>query len=114
MSGMAILEVATGLTLLHLLLSLVCTVVNEWIAQLLSLRARNLEAGIQRLLEDPDLSGSAGRLYEHPLLRSVCRAGEKPAYLPASIFARALVDVLDPKAKHAASGAAAVPSLLLS
>jgi hypothetical protein len=107
---MAILEVAIGLTLLYLLLSLVCTVVNEWIAQLLSLRAQNLEVGIQQLLEDPDRSGLAGRLYEHPLLKSICRAGQKPSYLPAAIFARALVDVLDPNAKNAASGAAAVQS----
>ena len=95
MSGMAILEVAIGLTLLYLLLSLVCTIANEWIAQLLSLRARNLEMGIQRLLEDPDRSGLAGRLYGHPLLMSVCRIGQKPSYLPGSIFARALVDVLE-------------------
>ena len=110
MPGMAVLEVAIGLTLLYLLLSLVCTIANEWIAQLLSLRARNLEMGIQRLLEDSDRSGLAGRLYAHPLLMSVCRIGQKPSYLPASIFARALVDVLDPNAKNAASGAAAVQS----
>jgi hypothetical protein len=107
---MAILEVAIGLTLLYLLLSLVCTIANEWIAQLLSLRARNLEMGIQRLLEDSDRSGLAGRLYDHPLLKAVCRAGEKPSYLPGALFARALVDVLDPNAKNAASGAAAVQS----
>jgi hypothetical protein len=107
---MAILEVGLGLTLLYLLLSLVCTVVNEWIAQLLSLRARNLEMGIAKLLEDADRSGLAGRLYEHPLLQSVCREGRKPSYLPASIFARALVDVVDPNAKYAPSGAAAVQS----
>lgn len=110
MSGMAIVEVGIGLTLLYLLLSLVCTVANEWIAQLLSLRAQNLELGIQQLLEDPDRSGLAGRLYAHPLLKSICRTGKKPSYLPAALFARALVDVLDPNAKNAASGAAAVQS----
>ncbi|MFZ0526982.1 MAG: hypothetical protein WA776_00490 [Xanthobacteraceae bacterium] len=45
----AILDIASGLVFLYLVLSLLCTVVNEYIAtNLLGLRAANLAAGASR------------------------------------------------------------------
>jgi len=47
-----ILELAIGLVFVYLVLGLMCTSANEWIAGLLNWRARTLEEGIHRLLSD--------------------------------------------------------------
>lgn len=49
----AVLDVAIGLVFVYWLFSVFCSVLNEWIANLLALRARTLEAAIANLLEDP-------------------------------------------------------------
>ena len=46
-----ILDVAIGLAFLYLLLSLLTTTLNEWIAGAFKLRAKTLRRGIARLLE---------------------------------------------------------------
>jgi len=56
MFGSEILEVAIGLAFVYLLLSLVCSVMNEWIAGVFSMRAKNLEVGIQSLFSDGTLT----------------------------------------------------------
>jgi len=53
MFNSTVLDVAIGLAFAYLLLGLMCTSVNEWIAGALKLRARNLEEGIRRLLTAP-------------------------------------------------------------
>jgi hypothetical protein len=49
-----VLEVAIGMIFFYLLLSLICTALNEMIEAWLKNRAWNLELGIRRLLDDPD------------------------------------------------------------
>ena len=76
MFGSKILEVAIGLVLVYLILALICSALSEWIARILALRSRTLEAGVRNLLNDPDdAEGLAKRLYEHPLIRSLYRRG---------------------------------------
>lgn len=53
MFNSTVLDVAIGLAFAYLLLGLMCTSVNEWIAGALKLRAQNLEVGIRRLLTAP-------------------------------------------------------------
>jgi hypothetical protein len=48
-----VLDVAIGLVFAYLILGLMCTTVNEWIAGIMNLRAKNLEEGIRRLLTAP-------------------------------------------------------------
>jgi len=55
MGSSAVIDVCIGLALLYLTLSVICTTVNEVIAQLLSLRARTLAGGIERLIDDDGL-----------------------------------------------------------
>lgn len=50
-----IVNVALGLVLMYLMLSLFCTVINEFIATLTNLRSRYLKSAINWLLEDEDL-----------------------------------------------------------
>ena len=76
MFGSKILEVAIGLVLVYLILALICSALSEWIARILALRSRTLEAGVRNLLNDlDDAEGLAKRLYEHPLIRSLYRRG---------------------------------------
>jgi hypothetical protein len=96
MLGSMALELAISMVFVYLLLSLLCTAINEWIAGLAALRSRTLEQGIRNLLNDPGGNGFAARLYEHPLIKGLCEQGHKPSYIPSRIFALALLDMIAP------------------
>jgi len=117
MFGSEILEVAIGLAFVYLLLSLVCSVMNEWIAGVFSMRAKNLEVGIQSLFSDGTLTipavgdkpetkkNLADAIYDHGLIQSLYRADGldnmlkrvgRPSYIPSNLFAMALIDILAP------------------
>jgi hypothetical protein len=53
MFNSSVLDVAVGLIFVYLLLGLMCTTVNEWLAQLFDTRAATLKEGIRRLLHAP-------------------------------------------------------------
>lgn len=69
MFGSMALELAISMVFVYLLLSLLCTAINEWIAGLMALRPKTLEQGIRNLLNDRTGTGFAKRLYDHPLIR---------------------------------------------
>lgn len=96
MFGSETLEVAIGIVFLYLLLSLICSVLNEWVAGILAMRSNTLEAGIRNLLDDRDGKGLAKDLYDHPLIKGLARQGSKPSYIPARTFALALMDIVAP------------------
>ena len=75
-----VVDIALGLFWLYLLLSLTASAVQEWIAGVIGLRARNLRAGIRSLIGDE----YARRLYDHPLVRNL---GKKKPLL-RSVFTR--------------------------
>ena len=85
-----VVDVALGLALLYSVLSLVASVVKEWVSTLLSLRAKNLRKGIGTLIGDD----YAQRLYGHPLVSTLAKDKKKPSYIGADTFASALVDLL--------------------
>lgn len=95
MLGSVVLETAIGLSYLYLTLSLICMVLNEWIAGLFALRARTLEFAIGNLLDNAGpLSQS---IYNHPLIKGLGRKdGGGPSYIPARTFATALLDSIAP------------------
>ncbi|MCH7476003.1 MAG: hypothetical protein IIA27_15235 [Gemmatimonadetes bacterium] len=104
MSGLVTLDVAIGMAFMFLILSLICSAIQELIAQVMNWRSAMLEEGITNLLHDPNvqdarLSNVADKIYEHPLVKKLAREGKKPSYIPARTFAVALLDVLkDPNA----------------
>ena len=53
MFNSSVLDVAIGLIFVYLILGLMCTTVNEWLAQLFNTRAATLKEGIRRLLHAP-------------------------------------------------------------
>src|ERR1019366_2939880 len=123
MPSTAIVDVAIGIVFVYLFFSLICSVVNEGIAALLSLRAKNLVAGINSLCsESKNAEGKkfVQAIYEHGLVRGLLKepsaaagaladipsvlsmAGQKfkrvglPSYIPSSTFATALIDTVAP------------------
>jgi hypothetical protein len=115
MFGLQTLDVILGLVFTYLLLSLLCTSVNELIAQWFDLRATTLARGVRLLLSgeegtiDARNAKASGltpeNLYAHPLIRSLSYAGRAwfrkrpvplPSYIPSRTFALGLVDRVAP------------------
>ncbi|HEX8693619.1 MAG TPA: hypothetical protein VF746_14445 [Longimicrobium sp.] len=123
MFGLEFLEIVIGLMFVYLLLSLLATALNEYVAALLNLRGKELARGLGRLLDDIDdddavkkaldgIGAGAGaaaatlteQFYNHRLIRPLAtRRGwlfrgkntpRLPSYIPARTFAMALLDVL--------------------
>jgi hypothetical protein len=94
MFGSVVLEVAIGMGFIYLILSLICSTVQELIARIFELRSNMLYEGIENLLQDPNLRDTAKEVYKHPLVRNLAREGMKPSYIPARNFSLALLDVL--------------------
>lgn len=96
--GSAILEVVIGVAFVYLLLSLLCSTLNEWIAGILQLRGKTLQEGIKNLLDDRHAPDLLERFMIHPLITGLSRKGAQnfPSYIPARTFALALIDTLAP------------------
>lgn len=96
MFGSQALEIALSLSLLYLLLALICSVANEWVAGMLNMRAKNLWEGMRNLLYDDKGDGLAKQLYDHALIKNLGRSGKLPSYVPSRTFAMALFDLIAP------------------
>lgn len=121
MFGSDILEVAVGLALLFLIVSLICTAAREGLEAIMRTRAMDLERGIRELLDDPDGSSLTKTLFDHPMIyalfggkydpdnltQTVTLTGEGerfhmrflkrrnlPSYIPAGHFAAAIIDII--------------------
>ena len=111
--GSTVLDTAVGLILVYLLLSLICTTINEWISGIFSTRGKFLAQGISRLLAGQKLPGPAGEatvdllqgFYAHPLVTSMVEVHDlshpekdtHPSYIDPRGFASALMDLVTPK-----------------
>jgi hypothetical protein len=105
-----VVEVAVCLAFVYLLLSLLCSVVNEWIAGILGSRAHNLERGIQSLFTNGMLDNKASlanAIYGHGLIQSLYQQGfwdrlfrrrGGPSYIDPELFATTLINILAPAA----------------
>lgn len=105
-----VLDVAIGLAFVYLLLSIMCTTVNEWISGILKTRSKNLEEGIRRLLDDQPLGDThfVDAFYKHPVISGMMRTGGHPSYLAGRTFAAAVMDLVTPTVK----GPIKVPDLV--
>jgi hypothetical protein len=119
MFGSVILDVAIGLILVYLLMSLLCSTIREGLEGWLRTRSVHLERGIRELLHDPRGTTLASDVYNHPLVQSLYKGeynpshirtrkkkdgtvehhsvpsrGHLPSYIPSANFALALLDVV--------------------
>src|SRR5215475_3207758 len=108
------LDVVIGLVFIFLLYSLLATIIQELLATCWAFRARILEKGIIRMLEDGKSSPSysllslfskrnalknmriAAWFYAHPLIKYLGENNlhSKPGYLSAQNFSKVLIDLL--------------------
>jgi len=101
MLGSSVLEVAIGVVFVYLLLSLICTALNEGISSLLNKRGKNLFEGVKNLLNDPEFTGLAQQVYHHGLVDGISQNSSDPdmktrlpSYMHANNFSLALLDIL--------------------
>ncbi len=104
MFGSTILEVGAGVVFVYFVLSIICTSLNETIAQLIGLRSENLYESIHGLFSGPDRHRIADDLYNHPTIQSLRRKtlgqaklGANPASIAPSAFSLALMSLLGVK-----------------
>jgi hypothetical protein len=122
------IDIAIGLTLMYLMLSLACTVINEFIATQLKLRAKSLHAGLIELLDDPTIrqafyangviagTRKAFTSSGHVLWRAIFGGSASPAppdapvdhpsYLSADSFVSAMIGALTTASMAAGQSAA--------
>ena len=122
MFGSDVLEVAIGVVFIYMLLSLLCSTINEQvIARFLNLRAKTLEQGINNMLTDPEL---VKQLYDNPFIKSLSqpaisrksREPRKPSYIPANLFTLALMstDVVQAYKNNPSAATSPIPETLAS
>ena len=92
-------DVALGLVFVYLVLSFVCTALNETVASLFAWRADTLREGIANLLGSDE---ERKRIYEHPIVAGMIRQKSRwwhrdvryPSYIPANVFTAAVLNPL--------------------
>jgi hypothetical protein len=95
-----ILEVAIGLIFVYLLLSIMCTAGNEWVAALTRRRGETLRRGLAQLLGDQPIQGAQApdalirAFYDHPLIKSMMHDKNHPTYLAPRNFSATLTDII--------------------
>jgi len=94
------IEIALCLALIYALGSMVCSVINEWIAQIFRLRWNNL----QHALVDIVGSDHLATVMNHPLVKDVWDTTRHPTAIPTAVFARALVHAFVPEGTPVAAG----------
>lgn len=123
MFGSEILEVAIGLVLVFIIVSMMASAIRELLEGLLHTRAAYLERGVREILNDKNGAddGLARAFYNHPLIASLtshtyspgdpgklrifARGRRFPSYIPAKNFALAIMDIaVRGKQTNAASG----------
>ncbi|HZS39299.1 MAG TPA: hypothetical protein VFF06_20850 [Polyangia bacterium] len=124
MATSQIFGVIIGLAFTYLLLSLICTAMNEVAAWFFELRSKTLRQGIATLLGEPGPKNLWGRfghwimmktptgpmvtwLYDHALVKTLAQGQMLPSYIPSRTFATAVLDLLKEKAATVANQAVA-------
>jgi hypothetical protein len=102
MFNSVIIDVAIGLTLSFLAVSLAASAITEAISSALKWREKTLLDGVKALLNDPNFTGIARDLYNHALVNpladgtaaSIHNLTQKPAYIDSRQFALAIFSTL--------------------
>jgi hypothetical protein len=85
-----ILDLVIGLIFIYFLLSLICSSVQEVIANVRNLRFR----GLQRwMLQTFQLNDFGHQIFQHHLIRGLTLSG-KPSYIPSEKFSQAVLDLV--------------------
>jgi hypothetical protein len=104
MFDLPIVEIATGLALVYLMLSLIVSALNEGIATVFAMRARTLRMGLEQLLGE----ARAQELSDHPLVaglkpKSWMTWHQRPTYIPRTVFVTTVLDLFANPSRPAAA-----------
>jgi hypothetical protein len=101
MFGSEVLDVAIGLVMIFLLLSLICSSVREAFETVLHHRSSDLEHGIREMFGDRSTTGLIADFYRHPLIEALFqgdyvpgKTSNLPSYIPARTFALTVMNLL--------------------
>ena len=93
-----ILEVGIGLVFVWLVISVATMSLQEWLGNLLNMRANEMEKAILQMLNSEDLTR---QFYNHPLISNLYmpskktgKKGRLPSYIPASKFGATLFSMV--------------------
>lgn len=87
-----ILQIIISVVVIYLIFSIVVFVIVEWFAGLIQLRGKMLENAIKGMFND---DGIADEILQHPVVRNLAaQRRRRPAYLPASSIAAAIIDLV--------------------
>lgn len=87
----SVIDVALGLIFFYVVLSLIVTSAQEWIASLLRLRAKTLRKGISRLVGDE----LARQVYRHSMIRNLAISDRHlPSYIDPQTLSAVLLDIV--------------------
>lgn len=92
-----VLDVAIGLVFVYLLLAILCTAANEWLAAVLKARSKMLNEAITQLLSGQDVGNGkslVSEFYDHPLIKRMMRGKQHPTYLSAETFATTITHII--------------------
>ena len=89
-----ILDVAIGLAVMYLVISLIGTTCNEFLATMIDLRARTLASSLKQILDDPQLHKD---FYDSGVVAGINDSLKRhPSYISSRNFADAVLASLDP------------------
>ncbi|MFL5728795.1 MAG: hypothetical protein ACJ75J_04835 [Cytophagaceae bacterium] len=96
MFGFGVFDIAIGLLLVYLILSLIATSINEAFMSAFSFRGSQLHSAIKIMLNDPDSAGLAEKFYLHPIIRKLSEEGRtnRPSYISRDHYSKVLMDIL--------------------
>ena len=99
--GNKILDVLLSLVLIYALLSILVSILIEAYNYRIKARAKLLHEAIIKMLKDPINQDWGHLFYNHHLIKAMkSPQGNLPQYIPASIFAEVLCDVLAATQRH--------------
>ena len=85
-----IIDVSLGLIFFYVVLSLLASAVQEWIASIFALRSTNLRSGVQNLIGDD----YAKKVYGHPLIKNLAKKKKLPSYIAPETLSAVLLEVI--------------------
>ena len=89
---LTMLDVAIGIAFTYLLLSLLCSAINEWWATFWQMRGKVLASALSRLVapEEPESRAHADKILRQPEVLALSpKVDRPPSYLPRAVFVRA-------------------------
>ena len=102
-----LINIAIGLILIYLVLSLVASEIQEIVATLLQWRSKHLKESIQHLLGESESSSDlTQKIYDNPLIQSLAQKAQQrigarqPSYITSKAFAISLIDSLTNASAH--------------